>query len=123
MTTRIRQIGALGQAIWLDFISRELLRTGKLRELINDGLTGMTSNPSIFQKSIATGRAYDDQIRELAMSGRSTYEIYEALVIQDIAEAADQLRSVYNETHARDGFVSIEVNPTLAHDTSGTIAE
>lgn len=123
MTTRIRQIGSLGQAIWLDFISRDLLRTGQLRDLINEGLTGMTSNPSIFQKSITTGRAYDDQIRELAMAGRSTYEIYEALALQDIGEAADQLRSIYNETHARDGFVSIEVNPKLAHDTEGTIAE
>jgi transaldolase/glucose-6-phosphate isomerase len=123
MNTRIRQISALGQAIWLDFISRDLLRTGQLRELINDGLTGMTSNPSIFQKSIAAGRAYDDQIRELAVAGRTTYEIYEALAIQDIGEAADQLRSVYNETHARDGFVSIEVNPKLARDTEGTIAE
>lgn len=123
MKNRIRQISSLGQAIWLDFISRDLLRTGQLRELINEGLTGMTSNPSIFQKSISTGRAYDDQIRELAMAGRSTYEIYEALAIQDIGEAADQLRSVYNETQARDGFVSIEVNPKLARDTQGTIAE
>lgn len=123
MTNRIRQIGALGQAIWLDYISRDLLRTGQLRELINEGVTGMTSNPSIFQKSIASGRAYDDQIRESAMAGRSTLEIYETLAIQDIGEAADQLRSIYNETHARDGFVSIEVNPSLAHDTDGTIAE
>lgn len=123
MTNRIRQISGIGQAIWLDFISRDLLRTGKLRELINEGLTGMTSNPSIFQKSIASGREYDDQIRELASAGRSTNEIYEALAIQDIGEAADQLRSIYNETNARDGFVSIEVSPRLAHDTEGTVAE
>ena len=123
MTSRIRQISNIGQAIWLDFISRDLLRMGKLRDLINEGLTGMTSNPSIFQKSIASGREYDDQIRELAAAGRPTSEIYEALAIQDISEAADQLRSVYNETNARDGYVSIEVSPRLAHDTDGTIAE
>lgn len=123
MSQRIHQISAIGQAIWLDFISRDLLRTGKLRALINEGVTGMTSNPTIFQKSIATGREYDDQIRELTNAGKSAYEIYEALAIQDIGEAADQLRSIYNETNARDGYVSIEVNPKLAHDTDGTIAE
>jgi transaldolase len=123
MTNRIRQISGVGQAIWLDFISRDLLRTGKLRDLINEGLTGMTSNPSIFQKSIAAGREYDDQVRELASAGKSTNEIYEALAIQDIGEAADQLRSIYNETNARDGYVSIEVSPRLAHDSEGTIAE
>lgn len=123
MSQRIHQISAIGQAIWLDFISRELLRTGKLRALINEGVTGMTSNPTIFQKSIATGREYDDQVRELTNAGKSAYEIYEALAIQDIGEAADQLRSIYNETNARDGYVSIEVNPRLAHDTEATIAE
>ncbi|MBI5865969.1 MAG: transaldolase [Planctomycetes bacterium] len=123
MSNRIRQISALGQAIWLDYISRDLLRTGKLRALLNEGVTGMTSNPSIFQKSIATGREYDDQVRELAHAGRTAYEIYEALALQDIGDAADQLRNVYSETNARDGFVSIEVNPKLAHDTQGTIDE
>lgn len=121
--SRIRQISDLGQALWLDFISRDLLRTGKLRDLINGGVTGMTSNPTIFQKSIAGGREYDDQIRELASARKSTYEIYETLAMQDIGEAADQLRSVYNETHARDGFVSIEVNPKLAGDTAATVEE
>jgi len=122
-SNRIRQITEQGQALWLDFISRELLRSGKLRELINDGVTGVTSNPTIFHKSIAAGRDYDDQIRELAREGRSAYEIYEALAIRDIQAAADQLRNVYNETHGRDGYVSLEVNPKLAHDTEGTIAE
>lgn len=123
MESRIRRIAAHGQALWLDFISRDLLRSGALRELINEGVTGMTSNPTIFQKSIDAGRDYDNQIRELTVVGKTTYEIYEALAIQDIGEAADQLRHVYNETHARDGYVSIEVNPALAHDTDGTVAE
>lgn len=123
MLSRIRQISSLGQAIWLDYISRELLWSGKLRELIAEGVTGVTSNPSIFQKSISTGSEYDRQIRESVRAGHNAYETYEALALQDIAEAADQLRPVYNETHARDGFVSIEVNPALADDTAATIAE
>jgi len=123
MATRIRKITGLGQAIWLDFINRDLLRSGRLHELINEGVTGMTSNPSIFQKAIASGSEYDDQIRELTHAGQSTYEIYEALAIRDIAEAADHLRPTYNEKDARDGFVSIEVDPKLADDTEGTIAE
>ncbi len=123
MVNRIRQIGALGQAIWLDFISRELLQSGKLAELVDEGVCGVTSNPTIFQKSVAAGTDYDDQIAELARRDKSAYEIYEALAIQDIREAADILRPLYNETHGRDGFVSIEVNPRLAFDTGGTVEE
>jgi transaldolase len=123
MANRIRQITDLGQAVWLDFIQRELLQSGELRRLVNDGVTGMTSNPSIFQKSIAEGSAYDEQIRELARAGRSTSEIYEALVIRDIQDAADQLRSIYAERDARDGFVSVEVDPKLADETNSTITE
>jgi transaldolase / glucose-6-phosphate isomerase len=123
MQSKIRQISAHGQAIWLDFISRELLRTGKLRDLVNEGITGVTSNPTIFQKAIAAGREYDDSIREMVNQGLTPYQVYEALAIQDIAEAADVLQSVYRETDARDGFVSLEVNPSLAHDAAGTIAE
>lgn len=121
--TRFQQITGFGQALWLDFISRELLVTGQLRELINEGLTGQTSNPTIFQKAISGGSEYDVQIRELVRAGKNATEIYEALAIQDIGDAADNLRPIYNETHARDGFISIEVSPKLAHDTDGTIAE
>lgn len=123
MAKRIRKLTELGQAVWLDFISRDLLRTGKLHELVNEGVTGMTSNPSIFQKAISAGSEYDDQIRELAHGGSNAYEIYEALAMRDIAEAADHLRATYNEKDGRDGFVSIEVDPKLAHDTERTIAE
>ncbi|MBU0637819.1 MAG: transaldolase [Planctomycetes bacterium] len=123
MTNRIKQLAALGQAAWLDFISRDLLRSGRLRELVEAGVTGVTSNPTILQKAVAAGNDYDAQIAELAQASQSTKAIYEALALTDIAEAADQLRSVYNETHARDGFVSIEVSPNLAHDTDGTVAE
>ena len=123
MVNRIQQITALGQAIWLDFISRDLLRSGGLTELVEEGITGVTSNPTIFQKAISGSSIYDDDIRKLAQQGKSTPEIYEALAIADVGDAADCLRPVYNETHARDGFVSIEVNPHLANDTEGTIAE
>lgn len=120
---RIRQINQLGQSIWIDFISRDMLRSGRLRELVNEGVTGLTSNPSIFQKAISTGSEYDNQIRELARAGADAYAMCEALIIADIAEAADLLRPVYNETHGRDGFVSIEVNPKLAADTAATLTE
>lgn len=123
MLSRIRQTGALGQAIWVDYISRELLRSGKLRDLVSEGVTGVTSNPSIFHKAITTGSDYDPDLRALALQGRDAQQIYEALAISDIREATELLRPVYNETHARDGFVSLEVSPRLAHDTSGTIVE
>ncbi|MEW6249233.1 MAG: transaldolase [Planctomycetota bacterium] len=120
---RIRQIAALGQALWLDYISRDLVRSGRLAELIDEGLAGVTSNPTIFHKAITGGGWYDEDIRALSQAGRNPVEIYESLAIGDVGEAADCLRPVYNETHGRDGFVSIEVNPHLAHDTAGTIAE
>jgi len=123
MMNRIRQISALGQALWLDYISRDLVRCGELAKLIEEGITGVTSNPTIFQKSIAGSTVYDDDVRRLAAAGGNTASIYEALAFSDIGEAADCLRPVYNETHARDGFVSIEVNPHLAQDTERTIEE
>ncbi len=123
MQDRIRKYTELGQAIWLDYISRDLLTSGKLRDWINAGVTGMTSNPSIFQKAIASGSDYDTQLRELARAGRSTYETYEALVIRDIRDAADQLQATYEESDGGDGFVSLEVDPQLADDTDKTIAE
>lgn len=121
---RLRQIATLGQALWLDFISRDYLRNGKLAELVESGAVwGVTSNPTIFQKAISGSTIYDDAIADLARRGRSTNEIYEALAIEDIGAAADIFRPVYNETHGRDGFVSIEVNPHLAGDTEGTLAD
>ncbi|RMF75047.1 MAG: transaldolase, partial [Planctomycetota bacterium] len=113
----------MGQAIWLDFISRELLESGELRRLVREGVTGVTSNPTIFQKAISSGSTYDDQIRQLAREGADARAIYTALATRDITEAADTLRPVYDETQGRDGYVSIEVDPALAHDTDGTLAE
>jgi transaldolase len=115
---------AEGQSIWLDFISRELVRGGELRRLIEqDGLRGMTSNPSIFQKAIAAGDSYDEQIRQLAPRCKSAGEIFEALSVQDVQEACDLFRPVYEQSAGLDGVVSLEVSPGLAHDAHGTLIE
>jgi transaldolase/glucose-6-phosphate isomerase len=113
-----------GQSVWLDFITRELVRKGKLQWLIDeDGLRGMTSNPTIFQKAIAGSDDYDDQLAQLAREGKDAEQIFEGLAVTDIQEACDHFRPLYDRTNGEDGFVSIEVGPALAHDTAGTIAE
>lgn len=113
-----------GQSIWLDFIRRDLITSGELRQLINEvGLRGMTSNPSIFEKAIVGSRNYEEDIRAMALESQSPKMIYESLSQHDMQVAADEFRSVYEETDARDGYVSLEVNPHLAHDTKGTIIE
>jgi transaldolase len=120
----LRKLQALGQSVWLDYTRRDLIATGQLRRLMEeDGLSGMTSNPSIFEKAIAHGDYYDDEIREMAFHGRSPISIYETLSQEDIQSAADSFRPVYDQTHGRDGYVSLEVNPHLAHDTRATIVE
>ncbi|MCU0509919.1 MAG: transaldolase [Anaerolineae bacterium] len=120
---RLKELQQLGQSIWLDFISREALRSGELAARIESGVLGMTSNPAIFEKSMGSGNAYDEDIQKLARLDRSTLEIYEALALEDIAAAAALLKPIYDQTAALDGYVSIEVSPRLAHDTAGTIAE
>jgi transaldolase len=119
------ELTRLGQSVWLDIIQRSMLGPkGLLSTLIrDDGLRGVTSNPSIFEKAIDGSTDYDDQIRRLALQGRSAREICDALVLDDIARAADHFRPIYDATGGEDGFVSIEVNPGLSRDTSGSIAE
>jgi transaldolase len=120
----LKQLGALGQSIWLDYIRRDLIAGGELRRLIEeDGLRGMTSNPSIFEKAIVHSHDYDEDIRTMALNGKDCKVIYEALSQRDVQDAADEFRPVYDETDGKDGYVSLEVNPHLAHDTNGTIAE
>src|SRR5664279_875198 len=119
-----KRLGALGQSIWLDYIRRDLIAGGGLRRLIEeDGLRGMTSNPSIFEKAIAESHDYDEDIRAMALEGKGITEIYDALSLGDVQSAADEFRSVYDKTDGKDGYVSLEVNPHLAHDTTGTIEE
>jgi transaldolase/glucose-6-phosphate isomerase len=113
-----------GQSVWLDFLRRNALDNGEIQGLINqDGVSGLTSNPSIFEKAIAGSHDYDNAIRTMALEGKSIEEIYEALTIEDIQRAADLFRPIYDRLESGDGFVSLEVSPKLAHDTAGTIAE
>jgi transaldolase/glucose-6-phosphate isomerase len=121
--TKLNQLANSGQAIWLDFIRRAFITSGQLQELVDQGLRGVTSNPSIFEKAIAGSADYDTDLRELVSSGRSVEEIYEALALEDIRLAADILRPVYDATGGADGYVSLEVSPDLAHDSQGTLAE
>src|SRR5881409_1146585 len=117
-------LAELGQSIWLDYTRRDLILSGELRRLIEeDGLRGMTSNPSIFEKAIVGSQIYEEDIRAMTFDGQSPKMIYETLSQRDVQGAADEFRSVYDETDARDGFVSLEVNPHLTHDTKGTIVE
>jgi len=122
--TPLASLQALGQSVWLDDISRNMLQAGDLKPLIDDdGLQGMTSNPSIFQKAIGSGTAYDEEVKSLVASGAGADDIYEALTVADIGAALDAFRPTYDRTNGEDGFVSLEVSPLLAHDTDATIAE
>lgn len=114
---------SFGQSIWLDYLRRNALDNGEIQRLIEeDGVSGLTSNPSIFEKAIAGSHDYDDAIRYMSLEGRSIEEIYETLTVEDIQRAADLFRPIYDRLEGSDGFVSLEVSPQLAHDTDGTIA-
>jgi transaldolase/glucose-6-phosphate isomerase len=120
----LQKLHSLGQSIWLDYLRRGLIVSGELQQLIDhDGLVGMTSNPSIFEKAIGGSHDYDDAIAALALENKSVEEIYQILTVEDVQRAADTFRPVYDRTEGRDGFVSLEVSPHLAHDTQGTVAE
>ena len=120
----VQQLATLGQSIWLDDIRRDLITGGELRRLIEqDGLCGMTSNPAIFEKAISQSHAYDEDIKDLATQGKTSLEIYETLSQEDVRGAADAFRPLHDQTDGRDGYVSLEVNPHLAHDTHGTVQE
>jgi transaldolase len=121
--SRIQELLQLGQSIWLDFIERRMVQSGELRDLVAQGVRGVTSNPTIFQQAIAKSDAYTAELTELAGSKADAKTIFETLAIADIQAAADVLRGVYDAAGGHDGFVSLEVAPTLAHDTEGTIAE
>ena len=124
MTNPLLQLKALGQSVWYDNIDRSQLVSGQFKRLLDeDGICGVTANPTIFEKSISSGHAYDEQINQLIREGKSTSEIYEALIIQDIRTVADILRPIYDSANRQDGLVSLEVSPDLAHDTEGTLSE
>ena len=120
-TNRVKQIHSFGQSIWLDFIDREIMATGKLKNLIDeDGVRGVTSNPAIFEKAITSSSDYDDDIRHLSESDKTNEEIFFGLAVKDIQNATDLFKGVYDEAKGGDGYVSLEVSPFLALDTEGT---
>jgi len=120
----IREISKHGQSVWYDDIGRGMLTSGALKKMIEeDGICGLTSNPSIFQKAITGAAEYDEAIETLVEAGMDTGAIYDALTAQDVAMAADLLQEAHRETEGVDGWVSIEVSPTLAYDTESTVAE
>ena len=120
--TKMQALLELGQSVWLDHLHRRMTRSDELRALIEAGLRGMTSNPTIFEHAIANGSDYDDAVRR-AEAARTDREVFEAIEIEDVREAADQFRGVYDSTDGGDGFVSIEISPALARDTDGSAAE
>jgi transaldolase len=121
--TPLQQLAEHGQSVWIDYLSRSFVKEGELRGLVEQGVVGVTSNPTIFQGAIAEGDAYDDQIRELSGEHDDPKEIFWQLAKDDIRDACDILRPVWDEGNGKDGWVSLEVDPNLAHDTEATKAE
>jgi transaldolase len=121
--SKLAALSDLGQSVWLDFISRDLLRSGRFDELVSQGVGGMTTNPTIFDKAIGKGTSYDEQIEDVVARGRPTAEVADALIVADVQTACDLMRPVYEHTGHLDGYVSIEVPPALAYDTRKTVNE
>src|SRR5262245_30504088 len=120
----LKKLEALGQSIWLDYIRRDLMASGKLQQLIaEDGLRGITSNPSIFDKAVAESTDYDEEIQAMKNEGKDAPSIRTTIMLRDVGDAADIFRPLYDKLQGKDGFVSIEVNPHFAHDTQNTITE
>src|ERR671936_498865 len=122
--SRLHQLSELGQSVWIDYLSRDLLRTGELARMMRDAaVVGVTSNPTIFQKAISHGDAYDEQLREVLETEEEAKEVFLKLAVKDVQDACDLLRPVWDEGHGQDGYVSIEVDPNLAYETDATIEE
>ena len=122
-TTPLEQLDEHGQSVWIDFLSREFVEGGDLQGLIDQGVRGVTSNPTIFQSAIADGDSYDEQLREILKDETEPKEVFLQLAVRDIQGACDLLKQVHDEGDGKDGWVSLEVDPNLAHDTEGTIEE
>jgi transaldolase len=121
--TRIQQLAELGQAVWLDFLDRDIMNSGELQRLIDEGVRGITANPTIVGKAITGTSDYDADMQRLIAEGKTVAEIYEGLIIPDIQRAADFLRPEYDRLDGADGYVSLEVRPGRAYDEEGTISE
>jgi transaldolase len=123
MSTKLQDIAGLGQSVWIDNISRSMIAGGKLKSLIDQGLRGQTSNPTIFKQAISSGSEYDAKILQMAEAGKSTFEIYDELTIRDVQDAADLFRKVYEDTQGLDGYVSLEINPELGNELDAQYKE
>jgi transaldolase len=122
--SRLHQLSERGQSVWIDYLSRDLIHKGELEQMMEeDAVVGVTSNPTIFQKAISQGNAYDEQLRELLDEHCETVDAFFRLAERDVGDACDLLRSVYDATGGRDGYVSVEVDPNLAYDTEATFAQ
>src|SRR5438876_12212240 len=122
--SRLHQLSALGQSVWIDYLSRRLIHEGELERLMReDAVVGVTSNPTVFQKAIAEGNGYAEQLREVLAEEDDPKEVFLKLAVKDVQDACDLLRSVWDEGQGQDGYVSIEVDPNFAFDTDATIAE
>jgi transaldolase len=122
--SRLHELSELGQSVWIDFLSRQMLQSGKLARMMEeDAVVGVTSNPTIFQKAISEGDAYDEQLREVLGEEDDAKEVFLKLAVQDVKNACDLLRKVWDGGQGQDGWVSIEVDPNLAFDTQATIDE
>ncbi len=121
--TKLHELANLGQSLWLDNMSRALITSGQLKGLIDQGLRGQTSNPTIFKQAISSSSDYDQKILELTEAGRSTFEIYDELTIKDVQDAADLFRGVYEQTKSLDGYVSLEINPQLGNELEAQFKE
>src|SRR5262249_18623047 len=120
----LKALQEYGQSVWLDYIRRSLITSGELQRLVEeDGLRGVTSNPAIFEKAIVGSTDYQDLLEVPESRNLDATSLYERVAIHDIQDAADLLRPVYQQTQQRDGYVSLEVSPLLAHDTRGTVEE
>ena len=118
------KLNEFGQSAWLDLIGRKLIQSGELLRMVaEDGIRGVTANPSIFEKAIVESDEYDDQLKKLIEQGKSPLEIYEAIAVDDVRAACDVLRPTFDRLQGGDGFVSLEVSPYIARDTKATVAE
>lgn len=121
--SKLRELAQLGQSIWYDYLRRSFITSGDFETLVAEGLRGVTSNLSIFEKTIRGSVDYDPEIQRLARAGKAVDKIYEIVVLEDIARAADGMRQLYDASHGEEGYVSLEVNPSRTNDTAGTIRE
>src|SRR5262245_51308064 len=122
--SRLQQLSDLGQSVWIDYLSRDLIHSGELARMMReDAIVGVTSNPTIFQKAISQGNAYDKQLRELLAEHCETVDAFFHLAERDVGDACDLLHGVWMETAGRDGYVSIEVDPNLAYDRDATFEQ